>query len=141
MRLIDAYALKKAILEERDKIPLEIVERYSFGVAVPHKHGESMRGGIRKALRCLEETPTVDAVQVVRCKDCRHRGDGDVCPMRHIVWSEEEGYYFVDFTMDDYYCSFGASPADWEAKPDNPLGLPPFCHSCGLKMDAKEDEP
>lgn len=32
----------------------------------------------------------------------------------------------------------GCSPADWEAKPDNPEGYPPYCHSCGAKMDAKE---
>ena len=34
----------------------------------------------------------------------------------------------------------GASPADWEAKPNNPLGLPPYCHSCGTKMDEGDSE-
>ena len=61
MRLIDADELKRRILEERDKIPLTIVERYSFGVGTPNRHGQSMRGGIRKALRCMEETPTANA--------------------------------------------------------------------------------
>lgn len=28
----------------------------------------------------------------------------------------------------------GCSPANWEAKPDNPEGYPPYCHSCGAKM-------
>lgn len=108
MRLIDTYALKKAILKERDKIPLEIVGRYSFGVATPYKHGESMRGGIRKALRCLEETPTIDAVQVVRCKDCLYRGHSDLCHMKHLVYDEaNHSSYYADFTMDNYYCSFG----------------------------------
>ena len=81
MRPIDADAFKKAILEERDKIPLEIVERYSFGVATPNKHGESMRGGIRKALRCLEETPTLD-----------------VEPVRHGRWKKRKSW-------DKYVCS------------------------------------
>jgi len=48
-------------------------------------------------------------------------------PVRHGRWVQIEG-----FTA----CSeCGASPADWEAKPDNPLGVPPYCHSCGAKMD------
>lgn len=54
----------------------------------------------------------------------------DVEPVRHGRWEQVEG-----FTA----CSeCGASPADWEAKPNNPLGVPPFCHSCGAKMDAQE---
>ena len=72
MRLIDADALKEKILKERDAIHTTIVERYSFGVATPNHHGEAMRGGIKKALRCMEQTPTIDAVPVVRCKDCEH---------------------------------------------------------------------
>lgn len=59
MRYIDADILKEKILAERDKIPLEIVERYSFGVPTPYRHGQSMRGGIHVALRCMEDTPTV----------------------------------------------------------------------------------
>ena len=77
MRLIDADALKEKILKERDAIPKTCTERYGFGVEFPNKHGNSMRGGIRKALRCMEQCPTVDAVPVVRCKDCRKlRGNG-----------------------------------------------------------------
>lgn len=61
-RLIDATALVKLVLEERDKIPLEVVERYSFGVPSPNKHGQAMRGGIRKVLRLIEQAPTLDYV-------------------------------------------------------------------------------
>lgn len=71
MRLIDADALKEKILKERDAIPTTRTERYGFGVEFSNPHGESMRGGIRKALRCMEQTPTIDAVPVVRCKDCK----------------------------------------------------------------------
>ena len=60
MRLIDADALKEKILKERDAIPKTVTERYSFGVGFPNHHGNSMRGGIRKALRCMEQTPTID---------------------------------------------------------------------------------
>lgn len=68
MRLIDANKVVKDIISERDKIPYELVSEKPF------KHGNSMRGGIRKALRCIEQAPTVDAVPVVRCRECKHLG-------------------------------------------------------------------
>lgn len=69
MRLIDANEVVKNIVAERDKIPYELVSEKPF------KHGNSMRGGIRKALRCIEQAPTVDAVPVVRCRECKHHHD------------------------------------------------------------------
>ena len=71
MRLIDANEVVKNIVAERDKIPYELVSEKPF------KHGNSMRGGIRKALRCIEQAPTVDAVPVVRCRECKYWGDED----------------------------------------------------------------
>ena len=35
-----------------------------------------MRGGIRKGLRIAETAPAIDAVEVVRCCDCKHWGTG-----------------------------------------------------------------
>ena len=69
MRLIDANKVVKNIVTERDKIPYELVSEKPF------KHGNSMRGGIRKALRCIEQAPTVDAVLVVRCEKCVLHGN------------------------------------------------------------------
>jgi hypothetical protein len=72
MRLIDADELKRKILAERDKIPREVpTAPYEIVRTKPFQHGNSMRGGIRKALKCMEQTPTIDAVEVVRCKDCK----------------------------------------------------------------------
>ena len=67
MRLIDANEVVENIVAERDKIPYELVS------GKPFKHGNSMRGGIRKALHCVEQAPTVDAVLVVRCRECKYR--------------------------------------------------------------------
>ena len=73
MRLIDADELKIKILAERDKILREVqTAPYEIVRTKPFQHGNSMRGGIRKALKCMEQTPTIDAVPVVRCKDCKH---------------------------------------------------------------------
>ena len=101
MRLIDANKVVKDIISERDKIAYELVSEKPF------KHGNSMRGGIRKALRCIEQAPTVDAVPVVRCKDCKH-----LC-----VWNRKDMYafcpktsiVFLPFDKDTraFFCSLG----------------------------------
>ena len=76
MRLIDANAVVKAILEERDKIPRTIATApYELWAEKPYHAGDQMRGGIRKALRCIEQAPTVDAVLVVRCEKCVLHGN------------------------------------------------------------------
>ena len=73
MRMIDANAVVKAILEERDKIPRTITTApYELGTEKPYHAGDQMRGGIRKALRCIEQAQTVDAAPVVRCRECKH---------------------------------------------------------------------
>ena len=88
-RLIDANEVVKAILEERDKIPYELVSEKPF------KHGNSMRGGIRKALRCIEQAPTEDAVPVVRCEKCVLHGN---CVT-------EDAFVFAG--MENPFCCFG----------------------------------
>lgn len=109
MRLIDADALKEKLLKERDAIPKTITERYGFGVETPNRNGNFMRGGIRKALRCMEQTPTIDAVPVVRCKDCKHQ----------CTWYEEEdfgvficGVSGLSIVEDNDFCSYGERKTD-----------------------------
>lgn len=68
-----------------------------------------------QALECfrniLGEAPTIDAVPVVRCRDCIHRGY-DACPMCHdeCGYDEDDGYDYwtVDNTTDDGFCHMGA---------------------------------
>ena len=104
-RFIDANLLKEKILEERDKISLTRIDRYSFGVPTPNRDGNAMRGGIRKALRCLEQTPTADVVEVVKCKDCKH------CD-KYTKWNNKE-YLGCSWNGEVYeveaehYCSYG----------------------------------
>lgn len=82
-RLIDATDLVRRVLEERSKVRLEVIPRYGFGVPVPDQFGQAMVGGIRKALREIETSPTVDAVEVVRCKECLFYDGplGGMCPI------------------------------------------------------------
>ena len=50
----------------------------------------------------IEEMPTIDAVTVVRCKDCIRRYDTDECPMCFLI----EGNY-CDYTNENGYCDRG----------------------------------
>ena len=93
-RLVDANEVVKLILAERDKIPRTVhTDPYELGTEKPYHAGNQMRGGIRKALRCIEQAPTVDAVPVVRCKDCKHRFEDSWCE-------------YVD-DDDNFYCARG----------------------------------
>ena len=50
----------------------------------------------------IADAPTIDAVPVVRCKDCIRRYDTDECPMCFL----SEGQYH-EFTRDDGFCDRG----------------------------------
>lgn len=52
----------------------------------------------------LEELPTIDAVEVVRCKDCKHNPNNstdEACPW--VDWDGEVSYY----PKDDGFCKWG----------------------------------
>lgn len=108
MRLIDATDVVKAILTERDKIPRTITTApYELGTEKPYHAGDQMRGGIRKALRCIEQAPTVDAVPVVRCRECKNYvivdefegGKRYMCLVNHFSYLDNDG--------DNQFCSYG----------------------------------
>lgn len=50
----------------------------------------------------IEDMPTIDAVQVVRCKDCIRRYDTDECPMCFLI----EGKYY-EYTNENGFCDRG----------------------------------
>lgn len=50
----------------------------------------------------LKKQPTIDAVPVVRCKDCIRRYDTDECPMCFLI----EGKYY-EYTNGNGYCDRG----------------------------------
>lgn len=55
--------------------------------------------------------PTIDAVPVVRCRECKYRGY-DACPMCHdeYYYDDDDGadFWTVDNTDDDGFCHMGA---------------------------------
>ena len=59
----------------------------------------------------ISEAPTIDAVPVVRCRECKHRYTEN-CPMyfHDFYWLEGYGEYVdddTDHTEDDYFCPKG----------------------------------
>ena len=50
----------------------------------------------------LKKQPTIDAVPVVRCKDCIRRYDTDECPMCFLI----EGKYY-EYTNENGFCDSG----------------------------------
>ena len=50
----------------------------------------------------LKKQPTIDAVPVVRCKDCIRRYDTDECPMCFLI----EGEYY-EYTNENGFCDRG----------------------------------
>lgn len=59
----------------------------------------------------LREAPTVDAVEVVRCWECKHRYTEN-CPMYFHDSYWHDGYFdYIDYdtdnTEDDYFCPKG----------------------------------
>lgn len=47
--------------------------------------------------KIISEAPTIDAVEVVRCKDCKFQGDEDDCPLLSLS----------AYTEPDDFCSYG----------------------------------
>ena len=60
------------------------------------------------------EALSSNAIQVVQCKDCKHR-ETDDCPMYWVEWSmfedcdgyTDNNYIVHDYTTDDGYCNYG----------------------------------
>ena len=60
----------------------------------------------RKHFQFIEDAPSVDAVPVVRCKDCIKRGNNE-CPMLFPLV-----YGYADFTSHNGYCDRGERRVD-----------------------------
>lgn len=97
MRLIDADNV-------RDLFDAEFKETRKL-ILAGETHLDNLAEGFTEADRVIRQMPTVDAVPVVRCKDCKYSckdGNGRSC----------EGYWYelseYDVTVkDDDFCSYG----------------------------------
>ena len=93
MRLIDADRLNKPIYAEEDNIT---------GSGMSYDEICGYNDGIDIAWNKIDQAPTIDAVPVVRCKDCIRRYDTNECPMCFLI----EGNY-CDYMNENGYCDRG----------------------------------
>lgn len=93
MRLIDADRLNKPIYAEEDNIT---------GSGMSYDEICGYNDGIDIAWNKIDGAPTIDAVPVVRCKDCIRRYDTDECPMCFLI----EGKYY-EYTNGNGFCDRG----------------------------------
>lgn len=101
MRTIDADALLKWLSE------WELQEAPWWGA---NGYGDAkVAETIKEAIDAVEQMPTIDAVPVVRCKDCKYYKEGVVLSPQKFCFrlrgrdGEAIGYNFAD----DDFCSYG----------------------------------
>ena len=92
MRLIDADTVKKAINDE-----IEIAAEIGTHEA------DVCKGGLMMGLAYVNTAPTVDAVPVVRCKDCKHSQKDELWGMR---WCKGTT------VKDEHFCADGERKDD-----------------------------
>lgn len=87
MRLIDADALIEKMFKEADAYT-----------------NDDVRKGYHNCECLVYDAPTVDAVEVVRCKDCTHYGFTDNrVPKEQVWWC----YKWSNVMRENDFCSYG----------------------------------
>lgn len=61
----------------------DLVNKIVFYTKIPIPYKERVEDAI-------QDMPTVDAVEVVRCKDCKHWHPSDYCTERDGLWYEND---------------------------------------------------
>lgn len=103
MQLKDVTPIIKAILEERDKIPRIIDKERYIPNPQPYHDGNLIRGGIRKALRIIEQAPVVDAMpRWISVEERLPEGEDPVL----ILVKETEHYGLHKEKSKVYYCQY-----------------------------------
>lgn len=118
MRLINYEEYKNKLLEIRDSIPLTVpAATYELMREKPYAQGMAMRGGIRKALKCLEQCQNVSGV----------------APVVHGRWIESKEHFYLNNGCKEwinFYCS------ECDAPNNSPTD---YCPNCGAKMDGVDN--
>lgn len=96
-RLIDANAVESKILDCINAFHENMIESGAFG----NWKGCTL-DGLQKASQIIFTTPTVDAIEVVRCKDCKHWIEEKDLGMYCSCWSG-----MMSETVAEDFCSYG----------------------------------
>ena len=87
---------------DADKLVNQMLSHYK---ALVDEYGErdAYASGYDDSIDTIQNFPTADVVEVVRCKDCRHRNTSKCKMWYHCVIC---GSYH-HWERDEYYCSYG----------------------------------
>ena len=92
-RLIDADAL------------LEIYKKWIPQLASPEDDGD--KRGVETCITVLKGSPTVDAVEVVRCKDCKHHyWEQELCHGKSIHYCNLPHMSGIE-VFKEFFCYYG----------------------------------
>lgn len=97
-RLIDANAYP-ALFNEKYKATRQLINKGEI-------HLDNLAEGFTEADRVIQEMPTVDAVEVVRCKDCVRCFKHTTKRNRQMMWICMRNEMDVRVRPDDF-CSYG----------------------------------
>ena len=119
VRLIDADALMKIVDSEIERVEEEMRDaekRPNLYTDEFRKHKSYTVAGMAHIAQDILEAPTVDAVPVVRCKDCKHWQPSEYGVVeqpycKHLGYKEETGLD-IQIGNENDYCSFGERKGD-----------------------------
>ena len=95
LRKLDDFYITALVQQKHDDVP----EDYK-------KHWKGTASGINYARNTIIDTPTADAVEVVRCRDCQHYIDGKC----YVSNRTNKGLYprvNIHSRNENDYCSYG----------------------------------
>lgn len=103
MRLIDADALIPLIQEERiEGEILDIIKALGEGL-----QAETLNQACDRHIKIISSSPTIDAVAVVRCEDCKHWNEDECqCERPELSGNRFRAPKYFDTYPDDH-CSYG----------------------------------
>lgn len=101
MKIVDYSEMRKLFNEEY----LRTMQLVRDG----ETHLDNLAEGFLEADRVIERLPEVDAVPVVRCKDCVYRRLTGKAPFMFYTCSVAEG---LNVCKSDAFCSYGERRAD-----------------------------
>ena len=90
-----------------------LLEKVQFRLEIDNPVAEIVNGCVDITRLLIENEPTVDAVEVVRCKDCKWRTDCDFYNKKGICVNRRytAGRYGLE-VPEQHFCSFGERKDD-----------------------------
>ena len=80
-----------------------LLDKVQYRIDTPGIIGSTVRDMVATTRRIIEEAPTVDAVEVVRCRDCKHSElEETECGAKYIYCCRTD-----DCVEADDFCSYG----------------------------------